>query len=78
MYAIPSGNVLLEKWSSATSCDQLKAMVSREEISPISTGVHDEISGSDTVDWVAMNFFPDDGQRNVLPASIYSRWKLFS
>ena len=63
---------ILQKWNSATTYEELKGMVRKEDNSPLRSGVHHEMSGSDTVDWVAMNFFPNDG-----PGHIW-RWKLFS
>ena len=62
--------ILLE-WSSAGYYEELKNIVTRENFLPISPGVHHEMQPEDTIDWVTMNFFPDDGPKNALPVSTY-------
>ena len=54
---------ILLKWSSAGCYEELKNMVTREKFLPISPGVHHEMQPEDTIDWVAVNFFPDDGPK---------------
>ena len=55
----------------------MKNMVSSEEFMPITTSVHHEMGQEDTIDWVAMNFFPDDGPNNTLPVSAYGDGNYF-
>ena len=68
---------ILLKWSSAGCYEELKNMVTREKFLPISPGVHHEMQPEDTIDWVAMNFFPDDGPKNALPVSTYGDGNCF-
>ena len=67
---------ILLKWSSAGCYEELKNIVTREKFLPMSPGVHHEMQPEDTIDWVAMNFFPDDGPKNALPVSIYGDGKI--
>ena len=68
---------ILLKWSSAGCYDELKNIITREKFLPISPGVHHEMQPEDTIDWVAMNFFPDDGPKNALPVSTYGDGNCF-
>ena len=68
---------ILQKWSPAGCYEDLKNMVTREKFLPISLGVCHEMGPEDTIDWVAIDFFPDDVPKNALPVSTYGDGNCF-